>query len=420
MTRSNLCMNLALAAVACALALPPVVQAQTLATGDSRSVSQPGYPAVCTTLSAQFTTSQRSSPPSSDDTSRVQAALNSCEGTGKSVVLAASGSNNAFYTGEITVSGEALVINSGVTLEGNTSYSSQSELVYITGTNAALMGPGAVDGRGDIISGTPRLVQATSVNNLIVYNVTLQQAAHPNLYVQSGNGFTAWSVTIRTPATRANADGIDIDSFTNATVNQSSIEAGDDGVAIKTNESAASNITIENTRLYGTHGLSVGSQTFDGVTNVLFYNDYVYGVDLNGNASTDANAINIKTDEDCGGTVKQVTYKNICITESKHLIVMNTDYGSCSGNSGIPVLSDIVVNGVFSQDSVSGAYTEIHGYSSSYPINAYLAYIDLDATSQSSDQYANVELDSSNITPSGTGVTTSAFSTSGSVPSCSF
>jgi polygalacturonase len=263
-------------------------------------------------------------------------------------------------------------------------------------------------------------VQATSVNNLIVYNVTLQQAAHPNLYVQSGNGFTAWSVTIRTPATRANADGIDIDSFTNATVNQSSIEAGDDGVAVKTNESAASNITVENTRLYGSHGLSVGSQTFDGVTNVLFYNDYVYGVDLSGNASTDANAVNIKTDEDCGGTVKQVTYKNICITESKHLIVMNTDYGSCSGNSGIPVLSDIVVNGVFSQDSVSGAYTEIHGYSSSYPINAYLAYIDLDVTKQSSDQYANVELDSSNITPSGTGVTTSSFSTSGSVPSCSF
>jgi polygalacturonase len=420
MKSSHLCMNLALAFIVGALSIPPAVQAQTLATGDSRSVSQPSYPAVCTTLSAQFTTSQRSSPPSSDDTSRVQAALNSCEGTGKSVVLAASGSNNAFYTGEITVNGEALVINSGVTLEGNTSYSSQSELVYITGTNAALMGPGAVDGRGDIISGTPRLVQATSVNNLIVYNVTLQQAAHPNLYVQSGNGFTAWSVTIRTPATRANADGIDIDSFTNATVNQSSIEAGDDGVAVKTNESAASNITVENTRLYGTHGLSVGSQTFDGVTNVLFYNDYVYGVDLSGNASTDANAVNIKTDEDCGGTVKQVTYKNICITESKHLIVMNTDYGSCSGNSGIPVLSDIVVNGVFSQDSVSGAYTEIHGYSSSYPINAYLAYIDLDVTKQSSDQYANVELDSSNITPSGTGVTTSSFSTSGSVPSCSF
>ena len=65
--------------------------AQTIATGDSRSVSQPSFPSVCDTLTAKFTTSQRSSPPSSDDTSRVQAALTACAGTGKSVVLASSG-----------------------------------------------------------------------------------------------------------------------------------------------------------------------------------------------------------------------------------------------------------------------------------------------------------------------------------------
>jgi polygalacturonase len=228
------------------------------------------------------------------------------------------------------------------------------------------------------------------------------------------------ALVIRTPATRHNADGIDIDSLTNATVNQSSIEAGDDGIAIKTNSAAASNITVENTRLYGTHGLSIGSQTFDGVTNVLFNNDYVYGVDLNGNASTDANAINIKTDPSCGGPVNKVLYQNICITEAKHLIVMNTAYGSCSGSPGTPVFTNIVVNGAKSINSVSGAYTEIHGVSSSNLIDAYLANISLDVTKQSSDQYADVALDNSNITPSGTGVTTRSFTVSGSGPTCSF
>jgi polygalacturonase len=420
MKSRSLLICLALTSAVGAFSFSSMIQAQTLATGDSRTVSQPTYPAVCTTLTAQFTSSQRSSPPSSDDTTRLQDALNSCEGTGKSVVLAVSGSNNAFYSNELTISGAALVINSGVTLYGNNSYSSKSELLNFTGTNAALMGPGAVDGRGDIISGTPRLVQASSITNFIVYNVTLQQAAHPNLYVEGGNGFTAWSVTIRTPATRANADGIDIDSLTNATVNQSSIEAGDDGIAVKTNSAAASNITVENTRLYGTHGLSIGSQTFDGVTNVLFNNDYVYGNDLSGNASTDANAINIKSDPDCGGPVNKVLYKNICITNAKHLIVFDTDYGSCSGTKGAPVYTNIVVNGAKSVSSVSGAYTRIRGQSSSNLINAYLANISLDATAQSSDQYAKVALDNSNITPSGTGVTTSSFTLSGSVPSCSF
>ncbi len=408
------------ASAAAILLLAATAGAQTVATGDSRSVSQPSFPAVCETLSAQFSTSQRSSPPSSDDTSRVQAALTACKGTGKSVVLAASGSDNAFYTAEITVNGEGLVINSGVTLEGNTSYSSQSELVLVEGTNSFIGGPGAIDGRGDIISGTPRLVQTKTADNFIIYDVTLQQAAHPNLYIQGGSGATVWEVTIRTPATRANADGIDIDSITNVTVNDSSVEAGDDGIAVKTNASAASNITVENSQFYGTHGLSVGSQTFDGVTNVLFKNNYVYGKDLLGNVSADANGLNIKTDEDCGGLVKEVTYENNCLYGVKHLIIVNAYYGSCSGTSGTPQFQDILVNGVKSEASISGAYSTFFGFGSSDLAQVYLANVSLDVTTQSDDEYATVELDNSNITPSGTDVTTSSFSTSGSVPSCSF
>lgn len=409
-----------LAASALALAAPSVLHAQTLATGDSRVVNQPVLPAVCITLNAQFNSSQRSSPPSSDDTSRVQSALNSCAGSGKSVVLAASGSNNAFYTGKITVSGEGLVINSGVTLFGSNSYSSQAELILINGTNASLIGPGTVDGRGDIISGTPRLVQATNITNLIVFNVTLTQARHPNLYVEGGNGFTAWGVTIRTPANRANADGIDIDSMTNATVINSSVNAGDDGIAVKTNSGPASNMTIKNSRFYGTHGISIGSQTFRGVTNILFTGNYIYGVDLNGIAATDANAIRVKSDVTCGGTVNRVTYTNTCITKAKHLIILDTMYGSCSGTAGTPNFQDIVINGVLATSSVSGAYTRIRGLDSSHLINAYLAHISLDATTQSSDQDAMVLLNASNITPTGSGISTSSFSISGSVPTCAF
>jgi polygalacturonase len=395
--------------------------AVTYATGDSRTVTQPTYPAVCQVLSAQFNTSQRSSTPASDDTSRLQAALTACKNTGESVELTPSGTNNAFYSSELNVIGEGLVVDEGVTLEGNSSYSSQSELLNVSGANSSVMGPGIIDGRGDIITGTPRLVQTNNANNFIAYNVTLQRAAHPNLYVQGGNGATVWGVTILTPPNKANADGIDVDSITNVTVTNSTIEAGDDGVAIKTNESAASNITVSNNRLYGTHGLSIGSQTFDGVTNILFSNNYVYGNGLDGIASTDANAINIKTDQVCGGLVQQVTYQNTCITAAKHLMVINAYYGSCSGTAGTPQFQNIVVNGVYSTASVSGAYELFEGYSASYPVNAYFANINLDNTSQnSSNQYAAIALDNSNMTPSGTGISTSAFSTAGSVPTCSF
>jgi polygalacturonase len=156
------------------------------------------------------------------------------------------------------------------------------------------------------------------------------------------------------------------------------------------------------------------------VSNILFTGNYIYGVDLNGITASDANAIRIKSDVDCGGKVDRVTYANTCITQSKHLIVLDTMYGSCDGTNGTPMFTNIVINGVLATNSVSSAYTRIRGLDSSHLIDAYLAHISLDKTTQSSDQDATVHLDASNITPSGTGISTSSFSISGSVPTCAF
>jgi polygalacturonase len=408
------------------LALAVSTPAQTLATGDSRTVSQPTTPTACQTLSAQFKSSavDVASPTTSDDTSRVQAALTACENTGKAVVLAASGSNNAFLTGKLTLeSDESLVINSGVTLYGNNSYNSESELIYSASSNTGIYGPGAIDGRANVytFSDTPRLVQTDGASSFIAYNITLQNAAHPNLYIQGGSGATVWSVTVNTSPNQANADGIDIDSIENVTVNDTKITAGDDGIAIKTNESAAKNITVENTAVYGTHGLSIGSQTFDGVSNVLFKNNYVYGKTSSGVASTDANAINIKTDPDCGGLVQQVTYENTCIEYAKHLVIVNAEYGSCSGTAGTPQFKNIVIEGALSKNSVSGAYETLAGYNSSNLAQVYLGYINLDVNTQSGDEYTTAYLDDVSFTPSGTGVTTSTYTDSTiGYPSCSF
>ena len=411
----------------------------TYATGDTRTVTQPTYPGICATLTAQFSSTLRSSPPAaaSDDTSRIQAALNSapCKNTGLAVELALGGSgSNAFYSEQITLNGEGLTIDSGVTMYGGASYSTQSELIDIKGTNSSLNGvgtgtsQGAVDGRGDLYVGagsSTRLVEATPTSNLIVYNVTLEQSIYPNLYIQGGNGATVWGVNILTPDTRANADGIDLDSVTNVTVTNSIVEDGDDGVAVKTNSSVASNITVTNNRFYGSHGLSIGSIPNYTVTNVLFLNNYLYGTDMLGNVSGDANGLVIKIDPSCAATVQQVTYQNTCMTGVKHLITFYTNYANtCSGAAGNPVFTDIVVNGVYATSSLSGAYSYFYGASAAAPSMAALAYVSLDKNTQSSGttatQYATISLDDSSLTPSGTGVTTNTFSTPGSVPTCSF
>jgi polygalacturonase len=67
------------------------------------------------------------------------------------------------------------------------------------------------------------------------------------------------------------------------------------------------------------------------------------------------------------------------------------------------------VDGVYATGSQSGAYSEFEGYSATNPLGLYLANVSLDSTTQQNSQYADVGLDNSNITPSGTGVTTFNF-----------
>jgi polygalacturonase len=398
------------------------VSAQIYATGDSRPIIEtPMYPRICKILGAQFSTADRGSPPAADDSARIQEALDDCAGSGRSVVLLPSRTGNAFYSGTLNVNGEGLVVAAGVTLEGNDSYATQPELIYVTGWNSFIGGQGAIDGRGDLITaGTPRLIEASDTVGLTVYQITLEQAKHPHLYMEGGSRATVYGITILTPYNRKNADGIDIDSMHDVSVIDSSIEAGDDGVAIKTNSGPAYDITVRHNRLYGTHGLSIGSQTFEGVTNVLFSDNYVYGLDHSGNYATDNNGINIKTDALCGGPVQRVTYANTCMTQVKHLIVVNAYYGSCSGTPGTPQFKNIIINGVNATNSQSGAYSRIEGYDADNLAQIFLANVSLDATAQSGDQNASVYLDNSNVTPTGPNVTTQTFSTSGSVPVCAF
>lgn len=392
----------------------PTLAAQMLATGDPRNVSEPVYPAVCMTLQAQFSSSMRTTPPASvyDDSARLQGALNSCAGTGQSVVLMPTNASDAFFSGALKVSGEVLVVAGGATLFGNNYGTSQ--FLSASGNNAGIMGPGTIDGRADLPhSGTPRLINAKKITNFTVYSVTLTQAGKMHLYMENGSNVTVWGLTVATPANTKNTDGVDIDSLSNVTVAHSSIEDGDDGIVVKTNSAAAFNITVKDNLLYGTHGLSIGNQTMYGVTNVLWDHNTVFGTDKFGNVASDNNGIRIKTSPSCGGLVKQVTYRNIQLIGVKHLMYFRTDY-SCStaNNASIPEYQDIVVDGLTAAHSESGTYSEFEGYDASHVLDLYLAHVHVDSTTQQKTQYANVGLDNSNITPSGTGVTTFDFSVS--------
>ncbi|HTJ66522.1 MAG TPA: pectinesterase family protein [Actinospica sp.] len=398
------------------------------------------------------------------DTSRIQAALNSCAGTGKAVLLSGS-AHKDFLSGPLTVhAGESLVIGEGVTLYASrraAAYQSSSSVtcgtlssseggcnafITVSGANAGIMGErgssgqGSIDGRGDeAMLGTstswwtlakeaqtagknqnvPRLIQVNKSNNFTAYDINLLNSPMFHLYYSNGTGFTAWGVHIETPATARNTDGIDIAGTTDATVYDSYVEAGDDGIAIKAGSAATSNVTISGSHFYGTHGISIGSETNSGVSNVLVENNTVDGKDALGNVSGSDNGLRIKSDASRGGSVHNVEYLNNCLTHMKAPLVLDTRYSSSSG-SHIPNFTSITVEGLVSVNSLSGAKNQLIGYNSSYPLGLYLSHVKLDATG-SSASYAKVYQYDSNLAASGTGVSVSSMSSAaGSYPTCSF
>jgi polygalacturonase len=462
---------LAAAALVAAVAILAIqirpAAAFSTATGDPRNVSQPSIPATCTALtstladpsSRTFSTAQETTPP---DTSRIQSALNSCAGSGHAVELKASGSNNAFLSGPLTVgSSVTLLIDAGVTLVASrnpknyqvsggptcgtiqTNDGGCAALITITGSNSGVMGTssgghqGLIDGRGDLdILGTsttwwalattaksggkqnnPRLIQSNNANNVTIFDLSLTKGPNFHIVMSGGSGFTAWGVRILTPATARNTDGID-PSGSDVTIANSFIEDGDDGIAIKASSHASSNMTIKNNFFYGTHGISIGSETNAGDSNILFENNTLNGKDSSGNTSGDDNGIRIKSDSSKGGLVTTVTYVATCTTAIKHALEFNPFQSSSTGSLD-PNFQNIVVNGLKSTSSVSSASSLLEGFSSSLPLGLTLENVQLDATSVTAKD-ANIALFNTNLKPSGTGVTVTSFTGSGSVPSCSF
>jgi polygalacturonase len=459
-----------LSLTALAVAALPAAPASAAALGDQRTVTQPVLPGTCATVGSDlarpssrlFTSAQEDAPP---DTSRIQSALTSCAGSGKAVVLASSGADSAFLSGPLTVgSGEFLVVDVGVTLfaslnaaqyqasSGSTcgsiasSSSGCNAFITVTGSNAGIEGTqnssggqGVIDGRGDLdVYGTssswwanaqsakneskdqvnPRLIQATGANNFTVYDIDLVNSPKEHLYYKSGSGFTVWGLRIKTPDTALNTDGIDIDSSTDATVEDSYLMDGDDCVAMQTNASADEYLTVYDNHCYGTHGISIGSETTYGVSSVLVDQNWIQGTDADGTESGSANGIRIKSYSKVGGTVSNVEYEDTCMEQLKYPIEINPFYSSSTG-SDYPYFKQVTIDGATEVDSVSGAQSAIEGYSSKYPLGLTLEDVSLDDNSYTAE-YANVSYYDSTIVPSGTGVTSTSVSGSGSAPGCSF
>lgn len=404
----------------------------TLASGDRRSVSEPTAPAqTCATVTAQLSLTDgaaddadEAAPP---DTSRIQQALDDCARTDDSVAavrLAASDTLTDFLTGPLTVrQGEVLLLDPAVTLYASRNPADYqiagretcgtvgkgggcAPLLTMSGAHTSLASTpdaagrqGRIDGRGGaaMLGGTqswwalaqaakghgiqnvPRLVQATHADDVTLHDIDLVDAPGIHVSFQNADGLTVWGVRIQTPGTARNTDGIDPAGATDVTIADSWIMDGDDGVAVKAGSQPSAHISILRDHFFGTHGISIGSETTAGVSDVLVADDTVSGTDALGDASAASTGIRIKSSPKVGGVVQQVTYRRICVDAVKAPIDIDPFYGGSNGPN-VPRFQDIVVSDLRATNSPHGATSVLKGADAAHPLRVRLESVDVDAS----------------------------------------
>ena len=424
-------------------AATPVLIALPLLGQDTRTVKEPVFPPVCTVLPAQMAIV--ASGPASEttpDTSRIQAALTAC-GAGNAVELAGAGSNYAFLSAPLNIpSGVSLIVDGGVTLfasrnredyqtspvsastdecgtDGVNGNGCKNFLLFnnnSTNANSGLYGYGVIDGRGYATTfkggvdtgiswwvnadsygagqsqNNPIMMKLSKSTNFTLYKITLRNS--PEFHVGwSGTGFTAWGVKIQAPWTAHNTDGID-PVGSNVTITNASISNGDDQIAVGAS-SPSSNITIQNSTLYSGHGLSVGSYTQGGLTNMLVQNVNMAGQPGDGNED----GIRLKSALDRGGLLKNLTYQNMCLRDVRKALYLTPYYNTNAGTL-YPQFTGITFNNIH-------VLAPTGNYANTFSIQGY------DATHQSTVALNNVVYDS--LTASNTVANYTTFALSGNV-----
>ncbi len=361
-------------------ALAPVT---LLLAQDTRQVKEPSIPPACTRLKANIGRAASSIAPEDEsrlDTARIQGALDACP-AGQSVVLEPSSARkDAFLSGPLTLRrGVALVVARGAYL-----YASRDPRDYdtgrgvcgtitttggggckalITGDNirdAGVMGDGVIDGRGGEImigqriswwnladqartGGTqnvPRLIALNHCDNFNLYRITLMNSPNFHVRYSNGNGFTAWGVKIWCPERARNTDGIDPGNSTNVTITNSYLHTGDDQVAIKAGAGApTTHMSIVHNHFYTGHGMSIGSETDGGASDILVSDLSIDGAD---------NGIRIKSNITRGGLVQNIKYEDVCIRDTENPIYMDTNYSAHASQASdkFPVFRGITLRNI--------------------------------------------------------------------------
>jgi polygalacturonase len=274
-----------------------------------------------------------------DNTLALQQAINACSSSGGVVQLGAG----VYLTGPIQLKSHVF-LNLGresvIRAIGDKTryhrafigwpFRSDEALITAYGqTDTGITGEGRIDGQGKVwwsdakrerydgtmtkmfpnlpdSNGMPRpwLIEFYHSTKIRVSGITLSESPMWSLALRYCDGVKIDGLHVENPADSPNTDGIDIVSSSNVSVNNATIATGDDNIAIKSGlagfpvpAAITSNVEITNSHFGSGHGVSIGSETLNGVSQIEISHSEFSGTE---------NGVRIKTGRDRGNQIDHI------------------------------------------------------------------------------------------------------------------
>ncbi|HWK03141.1 MAG TPA: glycoside hydrolase family 28 protein [Puia sp.] len=164
----------------------------------------------------------------------------------------------------------------------------------------------------------PNLLVLTNCKKVLLDGPSFQNSPAWCLHTLLCEQLTIHDVHVRNPWYAANGDGIDIESCKNVLLENSTFDAGDDGICIKSGRDEdgrkrgrpTENVIVRDNIVYRAHGgFVIGSEMSGGARNIFVYNCSFQGTDI---------GLRFKTVRGRGGVVEKIYVKNISMKDIVH------------------------------------------------------------------------------------------------------
>ena len=157
----------------------------------------------------------------------------------------------------------------------------------------------------------PVMVSLVNCKNVLLKDVIFQNSPAWNIHPLMCENIIIDHVLARNPAYAQNGDALDLESCKNALIVNSTFDAGDDGICIKSGKDAdgrrrgkpCENVVVDGCTVFQGHGgFVVGSEMSGGVRNILVTNCQFLGTDV---------GLRFKSCRGRGGVVSNIFISNI-------------------------------------------------------------------------------------------------------------